>query len=188
MIIEHTLTKDDLCAFNIHHTRRSPAARRQYLTAWFLPAAIGLAICLGLWYLANLPRGEPLKTLRALSPLFLGVPVYLVLFPFWYRLKVRGLVARMVSEGANRGLFGTHRVTLAPEGLSEVSGQGTTMTPWPVVERIVVSPDHAFIYINALAAVIVPRRAFANEADFDAFVATARRYQEQATSVPPLPA
>ncbi len=174
MTADYDLTAEDVCAFNIHHTRHSPTARRQYLLGWFVPVAAGLFLCGVIWYFADKARGTPFKTFRDLLPLFLGVPVYLVFFPWSYRRKLRATVKAMVKEGTNRGLFSRHHVTLTSEGIEEISDQGRSATPWSAVERVVVTDEHAFIYINALAAVIVPRRAFTDPAQFATFVRTAQ--------------
>jgi hypothetical protein len=179
---DYDLTAEDVCAFNLHHTRHSPTVRREYLLGWFVPAIAGFFLCAAIWYFADRVHGTPLKTFRNLLPLFLGVPLYLVLFPWNYRRKVRAIVKAMVKEGTNRGLFSRHHITLTPAGIEEVSEQGSSATPWPVVERIVVTDKHAFIYINALAAVIIPRRAFADPAQFAAFVRTAQEDHRAANS------
>ena len=65
------------------------------------------------------------------------------------------------SEGQNRGLLSRHRVTISPEGVTESGEFGQTSTMWRAVERIAVADEHAYIYTNALAAIIVPRRPVA---------------------------
>ena len=84
MTADYDLTAEDVCAFNIHHTQHSPTARRQYLLGWLVPAAAGLFLCGVIWYFADKARGTPFKTFRDLLPLFLGVPIYLVFFPWSY--------------------------------------------------------------------------------------------------------
>ncbi|MDF3058622.1 MAG: hypothetical protein K0R17_2837 [Rariglobus sp.] len=182
MIADYELTAEDVCAFNLHHSRHSPTARRQYLLGWFLPAAGGLLICSGLWYLANQKANAPLKTFQDLLPLFLGVPAYLVFFPWSHRRRLRATVKAMVKEDKNHGLFSRHQVTLTPEGITEVSGQGHSSTPWAIVDRVVATDEHVFIYINALAAAIIPRRAFTDPAQFAAFVRTAQDYHRNAST------
>ena len=180
MTAEYEITKDDLSAFNLYHHRHSPTARRQYLRSWFVPAVVWSLVCTGIWYLADRERGTPMRTFLDLMPLFSGVPVYLLYFPWAYRRKLRKIVDGMVSEGQNRGLFSRHRVTITPESVTDSSEHGQTSTAWRGVERVVAADEHAYIYTNALAAVIVPRRAFAGPSEFEAFVRTARGHHEKA--------
>jgi hypothetical protein len=86
----------------------------------------------------------------------------------------------MASEGRNDGLFGHHRVEISPEHVTEFNPHGQTSSTWRAVEQVAATEDHAYIYINAMAALIVPRRAFASPAEFDEFVRTARNYHAAA--------
>ena len=182
MTTEYELTKDDLEAFNLYHNVHSPTARRHYYRAWFIPAIVWLLICTGIWYLADKERGTPFRTFLDLLPLFSGVPIHLVIFPWWYRRKVRKIVAGMGGEGRNHGLFSRHRVTISSESVSDSSEHGQTSTAWRAVERVATADAHAYIYINALAAIIVPRRAFAGPSEFEEFVRTAREHHEKAVA------
>lgn len=182
MTTEYEITKDDLKAFNLYHNRHSPTARRQYLCSWFGPAFIWLLICTGLWYLADQKRNAPLQTFLNLLPLFSGVPLYLLYFPWAYRRKLQKIIVGMVSEGQNRGLFSHHRITISPEGVIDASEFAQTSTAWRAVERVVAADEYAYIYISALAAIIVPRRAFAGPLEFEEFVRTARGHHEKAVA------
>lgn len=182
MTAEYEITKEDLIAFNLYHHRHSPTARRQYLRSWFVPAFVWLFVFSGIWYLADKERGTPLRTFLDLLPLFSGLPLYVVCFPWAYRWKIRKIVAGMVSEGQNRGLFSRHRVTISPEGVIDSGEHGQTSTAWRGVERVVAADEHAYIYTNALGAVIVPRRAFAGPSEFEEFVRTARGHHEKAVA------
>jgi hypothetical protein len=101
------------------------------------------------------------------------------IFPYASRRKLRKIVAGMVSEGQNRALLSRHRVTISPESVTDSSEHGQSSTAWRAVERVAVSGEHAYIYTNALAAIIVPRRAFAGPLEFEEFVRTARGHHEK---------
>jgi hypothetical protein len=88
----------------------------------------------------------------------------------------------MVNEGKNRDLFGPHRVEISPEGVTEVRPFGQSSTAWQGIERVTRHDDYAYLYINALAAIIVPRRAFPNPQAFEEFVEASRNYQSKATA------
>jgi hypothetical protein len=177
MTVEYEITPDDLIAFNLYHHCHSPAARRQYLRSWFVPALVWLLVCTGIWYFADRDRGTPLRTFIELLPLFGGVPLYLVCFPWAYRRRVRKIVAAMVGEGENRGLLCRHRVAISPDGIGDSCEFGQTSRAWRAVERVARNGDYAFVYTSALAAIIIPRRAFATPAEFENFVRTASDYR-----------
>lgn len=180
MTAEYQLTKDDLIAFNLYHHFHSPTARRRYLRSWLVPAFIWLLICTGIWYLADRERGTALRTFLDLLPLFGGVPLYLMYFPWTYRRRLRKMIAGMVSEGRNRGLFCRHRVAISPDGITDSGEFGQASTAWRAVERVAQGGDRAFVYTDALTAIIVPRRAFAASTQFEEFVRLATHYHEKA--------
>ncbi len=182
MTVEYEMTPEDWVAFNLYHHRRSPTARRRYLWSWLFPAGVWLFVCTALWHLADRGRGTPLQTFLALLPLFVAAPIYLLWYPWAYRRNLRRIVAGMMSEGKNRRLFGRHRVTISPDGIAESGEFGQSTTTWQAVERVVPDGEYAYVYLNALAAIVIPRRAFANPAQFDEFVRTAGRYHEDAAA------
>lgn len=182
MTAEYEITKDDLLAFNLYHYQHSPTARRQYLGLWLVPAFIWLLVCTGIWYLSDRGRGTPLRAFLELLPLFCGAPAYLIVFPWTYRRKLRKMVDSMVGEGRNRGVFGRHRVTISSESVSESGEHGQTSTTWRAVERVAATDERAYIYTNALAAIVVPCRAFADSSQFEEFVRTARGHHENAVA------
>jgi hypothetical protein len=182
MTAEYEITKEDLSAFNLYHHRHSPTARRQYLRSWLVPAFVLMLACIAIWYLADRERGKPLSTFLDLLPLFSVIPVYLLYFPWAYRRKLRKIVAGMVSEGQNRGLFSRHRVTISPDGVTNSGEFSQSSTKWRAVERVAASNEHAYIYTSAMGAIIVPRRAFAGLPEFDEFVQTAKGYHEKAVA------
>ncbi|MDB6033297.1 MAG: hypothetical protein JWM16_3635 [Verrucomicrobiales bacterium] len=182
MTVEYEITKEDVSAFNLYHNRHSPTARQQYLRSWFGPAVIWLVVCIGIWYLADTQRGTPFRTFLDLLPLFSGIPVYLVYFPWAYRRKLRKMVNGMVSEGQNRHLFSRHRVTISPNGVTDSGELAQSTTAWRAVERVEAADDYAYIYINALAAIIVPRRAFAGLPEFEEFLCIAKGHHEKAVA------
>lgn len=180
MTAEYEITQDDLTAFNLYHHRHSSTARRHYLRSWFIPVFLLLLVCTGIWYLADRERGTPWRTFLDLWPLFCMVPLYLLYFPWAYRRKLHKIVAGMVNEGRNRGLFCRHRTTISPERVTRVGEFGQTSVVWSAVEKVVLTDDYAYIYISAVSAIIIPRRAFADSSEFGKFVRTAGEFQEKA--------
>jgi hypothetical protein len=180
MTVEYELTESDLNAFNRYHHFHSPTARRQYLRSWIAPALIMFVIWLVIWHLADRERGTPVQTFLDLLPLLSGVPIYLVLFPWWYRRKVSQIISGMIGEGKNRGLLGRHQVSVSPDGINESGEHGQSFTDWRAVERVARDKEYAFVYLNALAAIIIPSRVFQNSAEFEGFVGTAANYHAQA--------
>ena len=182
-------TKEDLIAFNLYHHAHSPTTRRQLQQPWIRTTAIWLLVFGLIWFFADQRRGTPLQTFLDLLPLLYGLIGYLlfvlVYYPFAYRRTIRKTVDSMADEGKNRGLLGPHRVTLTAESIIEATDFSESTTSWKAVERVANSGEHAFIYVNSLAAIMVPRRAFAGVAEFNEFVNAATVYREK-SAIPPI--
>jgi hypothetical protein len=185
MTAEFDLGRDDWTAFNYYHHFHSPTARRQYLQGWFIPAGALLLICFGIWLVASGSSGTPGSTFVALLPLFSVVPLQLALFPWLYRRKVKKIVSGMLAEGRNRTVLSKQQVNISPEGITKVGNFDKLTVAWGGVERVVKTNEHAFVYTSALTAIIVPRRAFKDSADFELFVTTATNYYDEAGAALP---
>jgi hypothetical protein len=186
MTAEYELGYEDWSAFNYYHHFHSSTARRQYLQAWFAPAIALFLICVGVWLLASFNSRTPGSTFLAFLPLFSVVPLQLAAFPWLYGRKVKKIVAGMIAEGRNRTLLGKQHVTISSEDITKTGDFDRLVVAWGGVERVVKTSDHAFIYISALTAIIVPRRAFSGSVDFDHFVTRASQYLDAASGALPL--
>ena len=62
------------------------------------------------------------------------------------------------------------------EAAVRVSGPGRdARLDWPLVRKVIVVPEHLFLAISRREAIVVPRRAFATAAEFEAVTALAQR-------------
>src|SRR5690606_26380071 len=133
-----------------------------------------------LWYLLDKERGTPLISFLALLPLFGGVLIYLFGYPWGHYTMLCRAVKGMVNEGKNRGLFTPSRLALTPNDITEANELVRTTTDWRAIEKINADEKAAYIYTNAVNAIMVPRRAFASSEKFEEFVRTAQNYHAEA--------
>jgi hypothetical protein len=87
-------------------------------------------------------------------PVMIGVSLIVL----WYRRYGFPLqVKRCVSHPDNqKRLLGWRRASIGPEGL-EVRGEEVhTKLAWSAISKIARTPQHAFIYITTMEAIIVP--------------------------------
>ena len=168
--VSYEFTKDDLVAFNRYHSRNSPTARRQYFRALIIIPAVWLAIWLLLVYSAGKKDGDFLRAASALKTLIIFLPAYCLLFPVFHRRTLRRAIDGMIDEGSNRRLFGQKTITASESGITERGEHGSSTTAWSAVERIVRLEDVTYVYVSALSAEIVPRRAFQSGSEYDAFI------------------
>lgn len=164
--VSYVLTMDDLHAFNRHHGRSSPVVRAGRLKVrlaltFFLAALLG---ALG-W---GARAGVGFWLLGALIIL-----VWYALFPRRIESMQRRFTERTYGEGKNADLLGPHTVELTDEGVVERTPLRKLEVKWGAVERVASSDEHLFIWTSGFNAVVVPRRAFADEDALKAFAAHA---------------
>jgi YcxB-like protein len=164
--VDYEITRDDLYAFQwraVFESARSRRARRTAYLLWLL------AILLFAIVPAIGPDGV---TLSRVSFTFIATSLLVALLLQWCleRWLVRHAIRQLLaSERPNRGQLGRHRLILGDDGLTESTVVGEARTRWAGVDRIEQSPDYIYIYTSPAAAHIVPKRAFPNSEQADAF-------------------
>ena len=127
--------------------------------AWVLMALAGvlIAICL----VAGSSR-----VLIYLPVLAIILVAYLLLYRYGAHIG-----AWAIDRVARRDdLLREQRLTVADDCFRAESTRGKTEGRWSAIPRIHVEEPRLFVYSTRRQAFIVPRRAFASGADFDAFV------------------
>jgi hypothetical protein len=91
---------------------------------------------------------------------------------FWWILaKLYRSAATPLRQGS---LVGPRRVELSDEHIRQVAALHDARTRWKGILSVEETPTHVFLMTDRLAGYIVPRRAFADPAQYAAFVAFAR--------------
>lgn len=82
-------------------------------------------------------------------------------------LITAGMTGRVVMPQGDviRQGVGSQKLTVSADGLVVQSGQSSTTTPWPQVERVVTGASHLFIHGPKNLLCIVPRHAFSDPDD-----------------------
>jgi len=166
--VEFSLTADDYAAFNEFFFRRN--WRR-----WRFPLLRKIFLGFFAFYIALtlFTRWEMRDTLAGWGdyPLIIVI-LFLLLIPYWPRFAGRRQFRR--ANAINPKLGAMVRMEISPAGLSTTGGLADTRTPWSSIIEIAVGPAGAYLFILKNSAHVLPRRAFADGAGFDAFVAAAR--------------
>src|SRR5262245_40395662 len=174
MQVSFDLTKEDLIAHNLYRQQRSPSIQRQR------------RMVSGVFLIGGLALGAVLLTHEHSSASFLAwamVALLLVtpaILPSSYRRSTIKLVGRLIDEGKNKSLLGRKEITITPVDICGAGELRSMTVRWKAVERIEETSDYLYIYFSSLEAFIIPRRAFAGEADFAAFAAGVRKHWQAA--------
>lgn len=166
MKASYELTPDDYAAFGRFHISQSPALCNQGIGCIFGGA---LAMLL-LPAVIVLTDEAPLQTALNIWPLLLGPLLFPLLAVPYLRWRTSSLMKKTMEEGFRGGSCGGCDLTLEADGIRESNPTGETTRSWSSVEKAAITPHHLFIYTSGIEAFVVPRRAFASDDAFEAFV------------------
>lgn len=171
MEVQFTLTKQDLIDFNLYHLSHSPTVKRQRI-GLLLPGLLWSLF----WLWVSIDDDKTWQNILTLKPLIIGGFLYIATLLLLWRWSVKRQLQRLLDEGENKGLFTPQRVILSEEGIATIDELSTYTAKWQTVEKIIATDDCIYLYVNAVSAVIVPKRFFANDAAFGDFVRQAREF------------
>jgi hypothetical protein len=190
MEVEYVQTVEDYMAFSrYHHTHRWYSGLSwRWLLVFFFPVWLA-------WHNLTGPPAPPeappppvdkWAAVLIITAFAIAILLVVVAVRVWVRPYLLALLVKLsLKDPENRKrMLGWRRIVIGPEGLS-MRGEGIDSTvKWTAIQRIPVTREHAFLYMTTTNAFIVPRRAFASDADFRDFVATARACQDTARHAP----
>lgn len=172
--MSYELTPDDLYAFQLRALQKSPIAKRSRRNMY-----IGILVALVI--ISIVPAiGSDGFVISRVSLGFLAIPLVLVVSFTWLiekRMTRRAILQLISEEKPEKGQLGRHTVTLDDVGVTESTAVGEQRTSWRGIDRVEQNPEYIYLYTSASAALVIPRRAFANAAAAQEFLnfAAARR-------------
>jgi hypothetical protein len=64
-----------------------------------------------------------------------------------------------------------HRVAISAEGVTDQTASTAATYRWEAITRLVRDRKHLYLYVTAASAIIIPRKAFDSDEEFDDFIA-----------------
>jgi hypothetical protein len=178
MVVEFTNTPEDLKAFTSYHYEHSPIARRQRLVAQLLMTfAFLVAFGVTLLVLGSGRSGVSPVTCMAfaiIGSLGAGL-IFVTSRSSIARGRVRN-IEKMYQEGKNTALYEQHSVALDADGVRQKSPSAESFIRWSSIEKVALTDTHLFLYGSAVSAFAIPRRAFADDVQWNEFASLAQRY------------
>ncbi len=163
MTITYRIGFGDRFAFAAYHLSRNPI---------ILLMTVGVLLFFA--YNSVLPaiRSSPSVSLYAkvIAFMFMELLLLIAVIVFWAVL----MLITMISK-RNKPLYAQRTFTVAEDGLVTESEYGRSETRWKQVQKLARTRKHIFLYLSGEAAVVVPRRAFADAAQWDAFYEICKR-------------
>ena len=152
-------------AFCFYHYPRSPVTIGFYGVGF---AVISLSI-----FQAMPQHGD------AVSRVIVFAVMELIAFSFLAGVFALSVVLSMVSR-RNKTVLTEHTITLGEESFTEESPYCKTEQKWAIVQKLARTKSYIFIYVAQYMAHVVPRRAFRDAAEWDAFYEHCRQRTQAA--------
>ena len=166
MEIEYDLTSDDLFAFQWRAAFDSARARRMRRWTYLIWL---IAILLFALLPAIGPHGLDLSRV---SVTFIVIAFAIAaLFQWVFETSImRVLIRRMLrDEKPGRGHIGRHHLLLGEDSVVERTAVNESRTSWTGVDRVEQNADYIFLYTTPSSAHVVPKRAFGDARQAEAF-------------------
>ena len=164
--VEYEITREDLYAFQWRAVFESPRSWRMRRSAY-----LGWVLAVVLFAIVPAISADGFTVSRvSFGFIAIAVPVAFLFQWCLERWLVRRAIRRLIQdERPDRGQLGRHRLVLGEDALSESTAVGESRTTWAGVDRVEQSLDYIFIYTAPSAAHVIPKRAFADPAQAEAF-------------------
>jgi len=170
--ITYTLERHDVMAFQKFAAKHLPVGRRMRY--------INLVLFAGAGFLTASTAKEATLTIRTIM-------FFLVFFVLWavtwiIEFFVRKIAFwRVYTSDKNKTLLCKHTITLADDGLIEVTALNEGKNRWRGIYRIIDSADYIYVFTSHQSAHVIPKRAFTNGESARQFFEHATRLHTAAT-------
>lgn len=183
LTIQYDLFFDDMVALAAYHSERSPSERRRrHAVQAFIVIVFLLLVASGVASVVNSDtRWTPLGLSIAFLPLLCpSILVLLVLTPGVRRWSNKRSVYKAFGEVPPGQPLARQQITLNSRTITVTTRDAEMQADWADVVDISRRGEHAFIFTNTEQTMVVPGRAFPDQAAFEAFMETAKTYRANA--------
>jgi len=163
MKIKYNLTENDYINFNICHMRNSKSLRKTIMINRFLIPLIFLVMPFILYDISDIPFLYWATTFILVYILWVSLYEKYV-----YRIN-RKRIKRMLEEKSNDGLIGEIVLEIDGENIKIINNSGESKYYIKSIKNIIEDKEYIFIYINSVAAIIIPLEVFKDNEDKERF-------------------
>ncbi len=171
MEIEYELSEADiltLMRFRLKQSRgfRNPVTFRRlaYLVGFSL-------LALGTWLVTN-------QVILLVVFLVLAVSSFLF-YPQLFNILIKRKIQITYRDPAKKASLATRILRANNEGIEEISSIGETKLRWDAITDLAVTTTHAFIYVQNIPTIIVPKARVGND-EFMGFIEVCRENKSAA--------
>jgi hypothetical protein len=158
MTLSYRNTIRDRLAFAAYHVPRNPLILLMTIGCFLL-----ITFTIMVPAVRQVPEDRPAYA-KMIAFIFVELLLALFMIAFWGVIILLSMISRR-----NKPLFCDKTITLGEEAFIGESQYGKSETRWTMVQKLARTRSHIFIYLNQENAVVIPRRAFENAAQWDTF-------------------
>ncbi|MGH8557926.1 MAG: YcxB family protein [Methylococcales bacterium] len=146
--IQYKLQERDLIAFSEHEIREDSVLRKQVKRHSITVPGVLCTAALFFWFYFE-------DVLTAFYVGAVGV-VWGLVAPLYFNKDFRRKVRQQFSDEDMERILGDYKLRIEKKALVEISPQGESRILWKDILRLELTKKHAFIYLDAHEALIVP--------------------------------
>lgn len=170
--IEYDLAEEDFMRYAQHHFSKSADAKASFRRTMIIGLGALLVYALSI-------KDDPIFGLHA--PALYAVRVASVIAVFLgcitaYHRIIRPMLVRGWLRSAAKRSLGHTTLVLDGEGVQVANVDGQGRLAWPACRGVVNDTDHIYLIMAPLRALVVPKRAFPEAAEAEAFFAEAHEH------------
>jgi len=166
MEIKYTLTEEDYLKFNLFHIKNSDTAAKSLKMQRFITPFVYIVLAFVFSKMMDVPL------LYTLIPFAIVGVLWIIFYPkYFYRVVVRQ-TKKMIKEGKNEGLLGSHTMFLNDEGIRDTNATGETKVNWSGILHLKEDHDNLYVYNSSVSAYILPKRELGNHEEFKKYIHT----------------
>ncbi|WP_186580578.1 YcxB family protein [Aquibacillus kalidii] len=159
MEFTYTLTEEDYINFNLTHVKQSITVKRSIGIQRFSIPIIYIALAFVMSALLDIP------VLWMLVPFSVLSVIWVITYPKIFLRSIRKNASKMIKEGKNENLLGTHHMIVNDNGLTDINENGETKVNWSGIDKVVHEQDYIFLYNSSVSAYIIPKRELSSRLD-----------------------
>jgi hypothetical protein len=176
MNVTYQTTPEDAIKFNMYIFDTSPTIRAQHRRVRIVTTLIPPVLLIILAIATGITFNPTVIIILVLS----AVAAFMIYKPFakYYQEKT---VDKLMNNESSKQFFTEKTLTLHPEQIQTIPEMGENKMSWKAIKDIKIVPEYAYLFIDTLNAVVIPKRVFPSGDAFDVFMQETNRLWQDAT-------
>jgi len=142
------ITREDFLQFNKHMQSRINSRK---------PILFALSFLFLLVIIMNI--GEPFDLFAIATEMLILLVLWTFVFVLFKQISLSRIKKMPKDKGA---ILGNREYLIEDKGFREISDSSETLTNWKGFKEIQESTDHYYLFVDKIAAYIIPKRSFSN--------------------------